>query len=61
MEYAEAERQRIWLASGHVKKLSYQNACITALYNKYPTMDQIETTFYPENLDGTKNYKIVDS
>lgn len=24
-------------------------------------MDKIDTTFYPTNLDGTRNYKIVDS
>lgn len=31
------------------------------LFNKYPTLDKIDTTFYPTNADGTKNYKIVDS
>ena len=61
MDYAEAERHRIWLASGHIKKLSYQNSCITALYNKHETLDKIDTTFYPTNADGTKNHKIVNS
>lgn len=61
MEYSEAERQRIWLISGHIKKLGYQNACTTALYNKYETLDTIDTTFYPVNPDGSKNHKIVDS
>ncbi len=44
-----------------MKKLSYCNSLITALYNKYPTMDNIETTFSPANPDGSLNHKIVDS
>eukprot|EP00347_Sterkiella_histriomuscorum_P004325 403360874 len=61
MDYTEAETQRLWLLAGHVKKLSYCNSLITALYNKHPTLDKIETTFSPVNADGTCNYKIVDS
>ena len=61
MDYAEAERQRIWLASGHIKKLGYQNSCLTALYNKYENLEKVDTSFYPTNADGSKNYKIVDS
>lgn len=61
MDFSEAENQRLWLLAGHVKKLSYCNSLITALYNKYPTFDQIETTFSPVNPDGTKNHKIIDS
>lgn len=34
---------------------------MTALYNKYPNMEKIETSFYPTNIDGTHNYKIVDN
>ena len=61
MEFAEAEEQRLWLTSGHMKKLSYCNSCITALYNKHETLDKIDTTFSPKNDDGSRNYKIVDS
>lgn len=61
MEFTEANNQRLWLLAGHVKKLSYCNSLITALYNKNPTLDNIDTTFNPINEDGTCNYKIVDS
>jgi hypothetical protein len=61
MEFAEANNQRLWLLAGHVKKLSYCNSLITALYNKNSSMDKLDTTFEPINPDGTCNYKIVDS
>lgn len=61
MDYTEAETQRLWLLAGHVKKLSYCNSLITALYNRHPTLEKIDTTFSPVNDDGTCNYKIVDS
>lgn len=61
MNYDEAIYQRSWLLAGHVKKLSYCNSLITALYNKNPTLDRIDTTFNPKNDDGTMNYKIIDS
>ncbi len=61
MELYEATEKVGWLFAGHVWKLGYCNSLITQCYNKYPTLDKIETSFYPTNLDGTLNYKIVDS
>ena len=31
------------------------------MYNKYPNLEQIETTFNHTSPDGTYNYKIVDN
>ena len=61
MQPEEATNQLNWLLGGHIKKLSYCNSLITALYNKNPTFDKIETTFHPKNADGSFNYKIIDS
>ncbi|CDW74413.1 histidine decarboxylase [Stylonychia lemnae] len=34
---------------------------MTMVYNKHPDLESIDTTFYPTNRDGTKNFKLVDS
>ncbi|CDW85722.1 histidine decarboxylase [Stylonychia lemnae] len=34
---------------------------MTMLYNKHSDLDQIDTTFYSTNDDGTRNFKLVDS
>ena len=46
---------------GQMNKLGFHNSCITTLYNRHPTLDQIEPTFDYQNKDGTYNYKMVDN
>jgi len=61
MNIDEVESRRLWLLAGHCKKLSYCNSLITQLYNKNVGSDQLDTCFFPINLDGSVNEKIIDS
>ena len=48
------------MIGGQMKKLGFQNACLSSLYNKHENFDKIEPTFLHVNEDGSKNYKMVD-
>jgi hypothetical protein len=61
MNIEEVEERRVWLLAGHCKKLSYCNSLISMLYNKKSDEGRVDTCFYPINLDGSINEKIVDS
>ena len=60
MDYEETESRRIFNLERQEKKLGDADACTSTLYNKYPTLDKIDTTFAYQNPDGSYNHKIVD-